>query len=388
MNVNKPPEWALDKRSSRLDPPGWWVYRGTGRPLYDIPLTDLLPSAPPWRNFRGGPLPERDVPPEDDGEAERRLGSEFHLSDRDVDPHEVDMVNAALYLRRPLLVTGRPGTGKSSLAFRISRELRLGRVLRWPITSHTTLKSGQYGYDAIGRALAAGTRQAAVRWGRDADSDVESGARTRPRRFADPVDQEPPIGEFVRLGPLGTAFLPSRLPRVLLIDELDKSEADLPNDLLSIFEDGEFPIPELERARNHSPEVSVFTDDPEATATIVGGRVRCRAFPVIVITSNGERDFPPAFLRRCLRLETRAPNADQLAAMVASHLVDPAGSDGEHRRRLVQEFVDRSAASGGLPADKLLDAMYLATSGAYRENDASWPRLVDALWRQLTSVVP
>jgi MoxR-like ATPase len=324
-------------------------------------------------------LPERDVAPEDDGESERRLGSEFHLSERDVDPHEVDMVNAALYLRRPLLVTGLPGTGKSSLAFRIARELRLGRVLRWPITSHTTLRSGQYGYDAIGRAVAASTRQALARWGREVDSrTVESPA------VVDPVDREPPIGEFVRLGPLGTAFLPSRLPRVLLIDELDKSEADLPNDLLSIFEDGEFTIPELERMRNHLSEVSVFTDDPEATATIIGGRVRCHAFPIVVISSNGERDFPAAFLRRCLRLETRVPSAHQLAAMVAAHMVDP---DGEHRLRLVQEFVDRSAASGGLPADKLLDAVYLATSGAYRENDVSWPRLVDALWRQLTSLV-
>jgi MoxR-like ATPase len=372
-----PDEVSPDKRAPHFDTPDWWIYRGTGRPLHDIPPTDLLPSAPPWRDFRGGPLPAHDVPPGDDGEAERRLGSEHHLSERDVDPHEVDMVNAALYLRRPLLVTGRPGTGKSSLAFRIARELRLGRVLRWPITSHTTLKSGQYGYDAIGRAVAAGTRQAVARWGRAVDSAA----------VADPVDplQEPPIGEFIRLGPLGTAFLPSRLPRVLLIDELDKSEADLPNDLLSIFEDGEFTIPELERVRNRSPEVSVFTDDLEATATIVGGRVRCHAFPMIVITSNEERDFPPAFLRRCLRLEIRAPSADQLAAMVASHLVN---ADGEHRLRLVQEFVDRSAASGGLPADKLLDAVYLATSGAYHENDVSWPRLVDALWRQLTSVVP
>lgn len=381
MSVSEPPDKAADQRAPRFDTPDWWVYRGTGRPLYDIPLTDLLPSAPPWRNFRGGPLPTHDVPPDDDGEAERRLGSRFHLSERDVDPHEVDMVNAALYLRRPLLVTGRPGTGKSSLAFRIARELRLGRVLRWPITSHITLKSGQYGYDAIGRALAAGTRQAVARWGREVGSGAVDSAAV-----ADPVDQEPPIGEFMRLGPLGTAFLPSRLPRVLLIDELDKSEADLPNDLLSIFEDGEFTIPELERVRNRSPEVSVFTDDPEATATIVGGRVQCHAFPMIVITSNGERDFPAAFLRRCLRLETRAPNVDQLAAIVAAHMVD---SDGEHRLRLVQEFVKRSeTTSGGLPADKLLDAVYLATSGAYRENDVSWLRLVDALWRQLTSSVP
>jgi MoxR-like ATPase len=380
MSVVEPPEETSDKRAPRFDTPDWWVYRGTGRPLHDIPpLYEILPAAPPWRNFRGGPLPAHEVPPADDGEADRRLGSEFHLSERDVDPHEVDMVNAALYLRRPLLVTGRPGTGKSSLAFRIARELRLGRVLRWPITSHTTLKMGQYGYDAIGRAVAAGTRQAVARWGQEVGSRAMDSAAV-----ADPVDQEPQIGEFVRLGPLGTAFLPSRLPRVLLIDELDKSEADLPNDLLSIFEDGEFTIPELERIRNRSPEVSVFTDDPGATATIVGGRVLCHAFPMIVITSNGERDFPAAFLRRCLRLETRAPSAEQLAAMVAAHLAD---SDGEHRLRLVEEFVERSAASGGLPADKLLDAVYLATSGAYQENDVSWARLVDALWRQLTSWV-
>jgi MoxR-like ATPase len=195
----------------------------------------------------------------------------------------------------------------------------------------------------------------------------------------------PPIGEFVRLGPLGTAFLPSRLPRVLLIDELDKSDVDLPNDLLSIFEDGQFPIPELERVRNRSPEVTVFTDDPNATATIVDGRIRCHAFPVVVITSNGEREFPEAFLRRCLRLEIQQPDADQLAAMVAAHLLDP---DGKHRLRMVQEFVDRSLASGGLPADKLMDAVYLATSGAYHEDDESWPRLLDALWRKLTSSVP
>ncbi|MGH4009622.1 MAG: AAA family ATPase [Pseudonocardiaceae bacterium] len=379
MGVNEHSDNAAPgNRAPSFGTPDWWVYRGTGQPLQDIPSANILPPAPPWRSFGGGPLPGDTVPPEDDGEMARRLGSEHLLPARDVDPHEVDMVNAALYLRRPLLVTGRPGTGKSSLAFRIARELRLGRVLRWPITSHTTLKSGQYGYDAIGRAQAAGTRLALAR------SLTEGKIAHQGSPITDLI-QEPPIGEFVRLGPLGTAFLPRILPRVLLIDELDKSEADLPNDLLSIFEDGEFPIPELERVRNSSPEVSVFTDDPEVTAAVVGGRVRCHAFPMIVITSNGERDFPAAFLRRCLRLETKEPNADQLAAIVANHMLDPGG---EHSARLIQQFVDRSAASGGLPADKLLEAVYLATSGAYREDDASWPRLRDALWRKLTSVVP
>lgn len=368
MSVNEhPDERAQRGRSPRFDTSDWRIYQGTGHTLRDTSLAQLLPPPPPWREFHGGPLPTDDTPPPDDGETGRRLGAERYVSERDVDPHEVDMVNAALYLRRPLLVTGRPGTGKSSLAFRIARELGLGRVLRWPITSRTTLRSGLYDYDAIGRAQAAATSQAVARsGGRGATVD------------------EPPVGEFVKLGPLGTAFLPSRLPRVLLIDEFDKSEIDLPNDLLTIFEDGQFTIPELARVRNRAPEVTVFTDDLDATASIQGGLIRCRAFPIIVLTSNGERDFPDAFLRRCIQLEISDPNADQLAAMVAAHLRD---ADDEQRMRLVQEFVDRSATYGGLPANKLLDAVYLATSGAYRDDEQSWSRLLDSMWRQLTSPV-
>lgn len=352
---------VTDRRSPRFEAPDWWIYRGTGRPIHDIDLAELLPAPPPWRDFRGGPLPEPDQPPADDGDADRRLGSEFSLGEQNVDPHELDMINAALYLRRPLLVTGKPGVGKSSSAYRIARELGLGRVLRWPITSRTTLSSGLYGYDAIGRAQAATTAANARRDG----------------------TAEPPIGDFIRLGPVGTAFLPSRLPRVLLIDELDKSEADLPNDLLSIFEDAEFTIQELARMRTESREATVHTADPNRTARVLEGRIACRAFPVIVMTSNGEREFPPAFLRRCLHLEIREPNADQLAAMVANHLLDP---NGEHRDRLVREFAERSIAEGGLPADRLLDAVYLATSGAYQPDDTAWPRLIEALWHRLSTM--
>ncbi|MFD2416660.1 AAA family ATPase [Amycolatopsis pigmentata] len=365
MSANEQDSGTAEERSFRFTAPDWWVYRGTGRPLHDIDLSQVLPPPPPWRDFRGGPLPDPDTPPADDGETERRLGPEFHLADHDVNPHELDMINTALYLRRPLLVTGKPGVGKSSSAYRIARELALGRVLRWPITSHTTLASGLYDYDAIGRVQAAATEQA--------QRGTTSG----------PGAGEPPIGDFVRLGPLGTAFLPSRLPRVLLIDELDKSEADLPNDLLSIFEDAEFLIHELARVRQRTPEVTVHTDDPRRTATVVEGRVRCHAFPIVVITSNGEREFPPAFLRRCVRLEIEDPDVGQLAAMVASHLLDPAG---EHRDRLVQEFVERSHAEGGLPVDRLLEAVYLATSGAYQPDDVAWPRLLNALWRRLSTV--
>ncbi|MET0135307.1 MAG: MoxR family ATPase, partial [Kibdelosporangium sp.] len=310
-----------------------------------------------------------DSPPPDDGETERRLGHNETTSEAMVDSHEVDMVNAALYLRRPLLVTGPPGAGKSSLAYRIAKELRLGRVVRWHITSNSTLKSGLYNYDAIGRAEAVATGQAAARWAAP-DPEAEPG----------PSGQ---LGDYVRLGPLATAFLPGQLPRVLLIDELDKSEIDLPNDLLEIFEDGSFHIPELERVANHMPAVPVFTDDPDRRAVVHAGRVSCQAFPMVVITSNGERDFPPAFLRRCLQLEVKAPDDDKLAAMVAAHLGD---DQDELRRELIRDFAGRGRQEGGVPADRLLDALFLATSGAYSPDAGSWSDLKDALWRKLRTV--
>src|SRR5882757_3774451 len=203
-------------------------------------------------------------------------------------------------MRRPLIVTGRPGSGKSALAHMISRELGLGRVLRWSITSRTTLQSGLYEYDAFGRAQAVG-----------------SGANTD-------------IGNFVHLGALGTALLPHRLPRVLLVDELDKSDIDLPNDLLSVFEEGEFSIKELVRVRDRQPEVMVHAVDPGVKAPIRDGIVRCRAFPIIVITSNGEREFPPALLRRCLTLNIPDPDVERLCQMVAAHFQNNA--DGVDRK--------------------------------------------------------
>jgi MoxR-like ATPase len=309
----------------------------------------MLPPPPPWRKFDGGPV--QPTPPEDDAENTRRLGSLIMTSPGGNSSLEVDTVNAALLLRRPLLVTGRPGTGKSALGYRIARELRLGKVLRWSITSRSTLKHGLYDYDAIGRVEAASINGAATGG----------------------------IGDYLMLGALGTALLPYERPRVLLIDEIDKSDIDLPNDLLSVFEDGEYTIPELMRLDKVQPEIEVRTVDG-GVAVVRHGRVRCRAFPMIVITSNEEREFPPAFLRRCLRFHIEDPTVEQLATMIYAHFgADETGLAG----RLAQAFFERSCRLKGLATDQLLNSMHLVTSDAYTE-DELWDRLIDTVWQRLS----
>ncbi|MFI5808279.1 AAA family ATPase [Streptomyces sp. NPDC051561] len=332
------------------------LYRGTGELLPDTAYEKRSwPEGPPWRTFRSeARMPE---PPEDD-EADRRLGP----SGRPRVPRdeEVRLVNAALLLRRPLLVTGRPGVGKSGLAYRIARELRLGRVLHWPVTSRTTLASGLYEYDAIGRA--------------QATQDASAG------------HARPGIGNYVQLGPLGTGMLPYRLPRVVLIDEIDKCDADLPNDLLTLFEDAWFEVPPLVRVKQTESTATVHTADPGHAAVIEDGVVRAHAFPVVVMTSNGEREFPEAFMRRCLRLEIPDPDAETLGEMVSGHFGDLLG---EGQESLIQDFLRRSTKVGGLAADQLLNAVHLATSGLYpqdsqdRRDVNEWQSVLAAIWHPL-----
>jgi MoxR-like ATPase len=329
----------------------WRIYRGSGRPHDDI---TLLPPPPPWRVFDGGPVvtPRLDAEgavPAPRGALER--GRLYQAGD-----DLVELVNAALYLRRPLLVTGKPGTGKSSLAYSIAHELTLGPVLYWGITSRSTVSDGLYRYDAIGRLQ-----------------------ETNLHRLAGDDTATPDIGRYVQLGPLGTALLPQLRPRVLLIDELDKSDIDLPNDLLNLFEEGRFDIPELGRLPEEQSAVDVMIHDGTDRVPVWRGRVRCRAFPIVVITSNGEREFPPAFLRRCVRLDLRPPDAERLAKIVDALL----GEDGiPDRARLITDFIDRRER-GDLATDQLLNALYLVTTGV-RPPQATRDRLVDALLRPLT----
>ncbi|MER6252440.1 MoxR family ATPase [Streptomyces sp. NPDC001584] len=314
----------------------WLIYRGVGEPHDGI---DALPDPPPWRDFDGGPVAEPGGPAQvADGNVARRLGAHRQAAElHRPEPEELEAINAALYLRRPLLVTGFPGTGKSTLAHAVAHELKLGRVLRWPVVSRTVLQDGLYRYDALARL-----------------QDVQIAASGGGGPAAATDTGVPGIGKYIRLGPLGTALLPTARPRVLLIDELDKSDIDLPNDLLNVLEEGEFALPELERVADSEPEVQVLTDDG-TKVTVRGGRVRCRAFPFIILTSNGERDFPAALLRRCIQLKLGQPGEKRLATMVRAHLGEEAARLGAD---LIREFLSRSQ-SELVAADQLLNAVYL-----------------------------
>lgn len=333
---------------------GWRIYTGTGQPHDRI---NQLPPPPRWRIFDGGPvieprLPAGGQPPAVTDRARRYRASE----------NVIELVNAALYLRRPLLVTGKPGTGKSTLAGNIAYELNLGPVLTWPISSRSALQDGLYRYDAIGRL-------------HEANLERATAAGT-----ASP--EAPDIGRYVRLGPLGTALLPQVRPRVLLIDELDKSDIDLPNDLLNVFEEGEFEIPELARLPQGLDVVEVMSADGTERVSVRRGHVRCRAFPIVVITSNEEREFPPAFLRRCLRLDITPPTADELARIVTAWLGEEAVRDSSE---LIERFLNaRNRAD--LATDQLLNAIHLATAG--RPPEATRERLIASVLRRLGEAGP
>jgi len=311
------------------------IFRGDNQKRLDG--LKILPEPPPWREFINKQVREE-------------RGKKYQLTDNDDNNKEIEVVNAAFYLRRPLLITGKPGTGKSSLAYAVAYELDLGEVLVWPITSKSTLQQGLYQYDALARLQDA--------------SLLKSQREANPSKQGDNSKIEiPDIGTYIRLGPLGTAFLTSKpqKPRVLLIDEIDKSDIDLPNDLLNLFEEGEFEIPELSRLpeKVEYQTIGVCPCDSKTRINVERGRVRCEAFPLVIMTSNAERDFPPAFLRRCLRLHLKPPSKEKLKDIVRERL-SPGSEHQQQVDALLEEFLkQRDTKKKEIATDQLLNAVYL-----------------------------
>lgn len=302
-------------------------YRGTGEPRAEI----ALPTPPPWRTFPRPPRAEVFLPPEG----------------------LVEAVNAALCLRRPLLITGAPGSGKSSVIEQVAAELGLGRVLRWHITSRSMLAESLYRYDALGRIHA---------------QRIHQGTRSDD------------IAPFLELGPLGTALLPAARPRALLIDELDKCDLDLPGDLLDVLERGEFEIPELIREDQDRIELREWKSNE--THVIDGGRVQCTEFPFIVMTSNGEQELPAPFLRRCVRYTMPMPSAEMLREVINGWL-DIAVPDTGQLADLVGDFIRRVNAGETIAIDQLLSTVHLISGNGAPQGEQR-DRLVKTLMRDLS----
>ena len=174
-------------------------------------------------------------------------------------------VNAAALLRRPLLVKGEPGTGKTVLAEEIAKAFD-APLITWNIKSTTKAQQGLYEYDAVAR----------LRDGQLGEERVHD------------------IRNYIRKGKLWEAFTSPKLP-VLLIDEIDKADIEFPNDLLQ----------ELDRMAFH-----VYETDETVTA---------KERPIVVITSNNEKELPDAFLRRCFFHYIKFPDRDTMASIVDVH---------------------------------------------------------------------
>ncbi|MFF3330545.1 AAA family ATPase [Streptomyces sp. NPDC002888] len=312
-------------------------YRGDGE-RRATPLAD----PPPWRTFPRTPQHRQYQPP----------------------PGLVDAVNTAVHLRRPLLVSGPAGSGKSTVIEQVAHELDLGPVLRWHITSRSSLTEALYRYDALGRIHAQSLRAA-----------TPHGPTGRAGRGRSRDD----IAPFLQLGPLGTALLPAGRPRALLIDEIDKSDLDLPSDLLEVLERGEYEIPELVRYRR--PRVKIRQWDSDEEHLVERGRVQCTQFPFILLTSNGERDFSPAFLRRCIRYKMPPLSDDLLRGIVKAHFGEIPDGGGE----LVGQFAERVTAGEHLAIDQLLNAMALLT-GDQAPRDGQYEELRALILRELSRV--
>ena len=256
----------------------------------------------------------------------------FASTDGYIAPEDLSVaVNAAITLERPLLVKGEPGTGKTELARQIAGSLGLN-IIEWHVKSSTRAQQGLYEYDAVSR----------LRDSQLGDGKVED------------------VGAYIKRGKLWEAFTaPERV--VLLIDEIDKADIEFPNDLLQ----------ELDRMEFHVYET--------------GETVKAVNRPIVIITSNNEKELPDAFLRRCFFHYIRFPDAETLKAIVEVH--HPGIKDRLLSTALTQFFEIRDtpglkkkpSTSEVLDWLKLILAEDLAPEDLARDGKDQLPRLHGAL---------
>jgi MoxR-like ATPase len=239
-------------------------------------------------------------------------GSNDYIASRPL----MEIVNVSIILGKPLVIKGEPGTGKTLLAHSISRALGK-KLLIWHIKSTTKAKDGLYVYDTIQRL---------------------NDARFKDRDISD-------IRQYIKLGKLGQAFAADEQV-VLLIDEIDKADIEFPNDLLNELDEMSFHIHELDE------------------------EVRARHRPIVVITSNSEKELPDAFLRRCVFYYIEFPDEEMMERIVRVHYPDIEDKlmreaikkfylirqvDGIRKKPSTSELLDwiKALAMGGLDLEKM-----------------------------------
>ncbi|WP_282094429.1 AAA family ATPase [Epibacterium ulvae] len=240
-------------------------------------------------------------------------------------------VNAAVTLQRPLLVKGEPGTGKTELARQVSAGLGL-RMIEWNVKSTTRAQQGLYEYDAVSR----------LRDSQLGDARVED------------------VGNYIKKGKLWEAFSADEKV-VLLIDEIDKADIEFPNDLLQELDKMEFHVYET------------------------GQTIRAKERPIIIITSNNEKELPDAFLRRCFFHYIRFPDAETMKEIVKVHHPDikeallTAALTQFYEIRETQGLKKKPSTSEVLDWLKLLLAEDLSPEDLKRDGANALPQLHGAL---------
>ena len=227
----------------------------------------------------------------------------------------MEIVNVSIILGKPLVIKGEPGTGKTLLAHSIARALGK-KLLTWNIKSTTKAKDGLYVYDTVQRL---------------------NDARFKDRDISD-------IRQYIKHGRLGQSFI-SDEQVVLLIDEIDKADVEFPNDLLNELDEMSFHINELDE------------------------EVKAMHRPIVIITSNSEKELPDAFLRRCVFYYIEFPDEEMMERIVKVHFPDIQDKlmreaikkfywirqvDGLRKKPSTSELLDwiKACAMGGLDLEK------------------------------------